>query len=148
MDDEIEIDDINLIVVAVLTKTGPNNYQILRKAWKTDNKIIQMQKSHSKTCMLRRIITAVFIKCSVKSAWKPILRKTYDSDCQKMSQGKGSHPKKTGKKVHNSCELSPKMENPPSPYFTNISATFRTWKSMFFLQLLRVCELGGLTKTR
>ena len=32
MDDEIEIDDINLIVVAVLTKTGPNNYQILRKA--------------------------------------------------------------------------------------------------------------------
>ena len=28
---------------------------------------------------------------------------------------KGSHQKKTGKKVHNSCELSPKMENPPPP---------------------------------
>ena len=28
---------------------------------------------------------------------------------------KGSQQKKTGKKVHNSCELSPKMENPPPP---------------------------------
>ena len=27
----------------------------------------------------------------------------------------GKPPKKTGKKVHNSCELSPKMENPPPP---------------------------------
>ena len=27
----------------------------------------------------------------------------------------GKPPKKTGKKLHNSCELSPKMENPPPP---------------------------------
>ena len=31
--------------------------------------------------------------------------------------------KKKGKKFHNKCELSPKMEN-PSPYFTKILATF------------------------
>ena len=34
--------------------------------------------------------------------------------------------KKNVKKFHNKCELSPKMENPPSPYFTTISATFGT----------------------
>ena len=55
--------------------------------------------------------------------------------------------KKKSKKFHNKCELSPKMENPPSPYFTTILADFGTWKSMFFLQLLRVCEWGGLAKS-
>ena len=49
--------------------------------------------------------------------------------------------KKNGKKFHTCCVLSPKIEN-PSPYFTTISATFGTWKSMFFLQLLRDCEWG------
>ena len=39
---------------------------------------------------------------------------------------KGKPPKKTGKKVHNSCELSPKMANPPSPYFTTNLADFGT----------------------
>ena len=34
--------------------------------------------------------------------------------------------KKKVKKFHNKCELSPKMENPPSPYFTTISADFGT----------------------
>ena len=34
---------------------------------------------------------------------------------QSVEVSKGSHQKKTGKKVHNSCELSPKMENPPPP---------------------------------
>ena len=34
--------------------------------------------------------------------------------------------KKKVKKFHNKCELSPKMENPPSPYFTTILADFGT----------------------
>ena len=61
--------------------------------------------------------------------------------------GYGSHQKKTGKKLHNSCELSPKMENPPPP----ISQQFQPLSELenrCFWQLLRVCERGGLTKTR
>ena len=34
--------------------------------------------------------------------------------------------KKKVKKFHSKCELSPKMENPPSPYFTTILADFGT----------------------
>ena len=37
----------------------------------------------------------------------------------------GKPPKKKVKKLHNKCELSPKMEN-PSPYFTTILADFGT----------------------
>ena len=41
-----------------------------------------------------------------------------------ISYSLGEATKKNCKKFHNSCELSPKMENPP--YFTTISATFGT----------------------
>ena len=44
----------------------------------------------------------------------------------------GKPPKKNVKKLHTLCELSQKIRDPPSPYFTTISATFWTWKSKFF----------------
>ena len=55
--------------------------------------------------------------------------------------------KKKGKIFHNKCELSPKMENPPLPLFHNNFSRFRNLKIDVFLQLLRVCEWGGLTKS-
>ena len=39
---------------------------------------------------------------------------------------KGSHQKK--KKIHSSCELSPKMENPPIPLFHNNFSHFQNLK--------------------
>ena len=36
--------------------------------------------------------------------------------------------KKTEKKLHKSCELSPKMENPPLPLFHNNFSRFRNLK--------------------
>ena len=39
------------------------------------------------------------------------------------------------------------MENPPLPLFHNNFSRFRNLKIDVFLQLLRVCEWGGLTKS-
>ena len=58
----------------------------------------------------------------------------------------GSHQKKRVKKLHNKCELSPKMENPPSPYFTTILADFGTWKSMFFA-IIKSLWMREMTKS-
>ena len=50
----------------------------------------------------------------------------------------GKPPKKV-KKLHNKCELSPKMED-PLPLFHNNFSRFRNLKINVFLQLLRVYE--------
>ena len=58
----------------------------------------------------------------------------------------GKPPKKKVKKFHNKCQLSPKMENPLALFHNNFSR-FWNLKNDVFLQLLRVCEWGGLPKS-
>ena len=45
--------------------------------------------------------------------------------------------KKTGKKVHNSCELSPKMENPPLPLFHKYFSHFQNLKINVFFAIIK-----------
>ena len=71
------------------------------------------------------------IEVHLSYRWKfnfftPVKNKSRPSFKDMYKEKREATKKKTGKKLQNSCELSQKMENPPSPYFTTISATFGT----------------------
>ena len=76
---------------------------------------------------------------------KKIQSESFDAFCV-LCICVGEATKKNGKKFHTLCELSQKMENPPSLYFTTISATFWAWKSMFFA-IIKSLWMREMTKS-